>query len=84
MNECGLECSTVCHCHSTFCFCETQNKSLLCRDVTGFSMIIFMLLPISSSFTESALRKGIDILVGTPGRILDHCQRGNLDLSRLK
>lgn len=66
-----------------FCFRETQNKSLLCT-VTGFSMVIFVLLPISLSFTESALRKGIDILVGTPGRILDHCQRGNLDLSRLK
>ena len=33
---------------------------------------------------ESALRKGIDILVGTPGRILDHAQRGNLDLGQLK
>uniref|UniRef100_A0A1X7TXN0 Helicase ATP-binding domain-containing protein n=1 Tax=Amphimedon queenslandica TaxID=400682 RepID=A0A1X7TXN0_AMPQE len=33
---------------------------------------------------ESALRKGIDILVGTPGRILDHAQRGNLYLGQLK
>jgi len=28
-----------------------------------------------------ALRNGIDILVGTPGRVIDHIQRGNLDLS---
>jgi ATP-dependent RNA helicase DDX21 len=28
-----------------------------------------------------ALRNGIDILVGTPGRIMDHIERGNLDLS---
>lgn len=28
-----------------------------------------------------ALRNGLDILVGTPGRIIDHLDRGNLDLS---
>lgn len=28
-----------------------------------------------------ALRNGIDVLVGTPGRIIDHINRGNLDLS---
>jgi len=27
---------------------------------------------------------GIDVLVGTPGRILDHVTRGNLDLSELR
>ena len=27
------------------------------------------------------MRRGIDILVGTPGRILDHMNRGNLNLS---
>ena len=30
------------------------------------------------------LKKGIDIVVGTPGRILDHLHRGTLDLSALK
>ena len=29
-----------------------------------------------------ALRQGLDILVGTPGRIIDHLERGNLDLSK--
>ena len=28
-----------------------------------------------------ALRNGIDVLVGTPGRVIDHINRGNLDLS---
>ena len=28
-----------------------------------------------------ALQSGIDVLVGTPGRVMDHMDRGNLDLS---
>ena len=27
------------------------------------------------------MKRGIDILVGTPGRILDHMNRGNLNLT---
>ena len=27
------------------------------------------------------MKRGIDILVGTPGRILDHMHRGNLNLA---
>lgn len=30
---------------------------------------------------EEALKEGAEIIVGTPGRILDHIRRGNLDLS---
>ena len=30
---------------------------------------------------EQALKDGAEIIVGTPGRILDHIRRGNLDLS---
>ena len=33
---------------------------------------------------ESALQRGLDILVGTPGRIIDHLQRGTLDLSHIR
>ena len=29
------------------------------------------------------LKQGVDIVVGTPGRIMDHMRRGNLDLSKL-
>lgn len=31
-----------------------------------------------------AIRNGIDILVGTPGRIKDHIQNHKLDLTKLK
>lgn len=31
-----------------------------------------------------AIRNGIDILVGTPGRVKDHLQNNKLDLSKLK
>lgn len=30
------------------------------------------------------LKKGVDIVVGTPGRILDHLQRGTLDISHIR
>ncbi len=30
------------------------------------------------------LRQGVDLLVATPGRLLDHARQGNLDLSRVK
>jgi ATP-dependent RNA helicase DeaD len=32
----------------------------------------------------SALRRGVHIVVGTPGRIMDHLDKGTLDISRLK
>ena len=32
----------------------------------------------------SALRRGVDIVVGTPGRIMDHLDKGSLDLTQLK
>ncbi|MYM70228.1 DEAD/DEAH box helicase [Pseudoduganella sp. FT55W] len=32
----------------------------------------------------SALRRGVHIVVGTPGRVIDHLDKGSLDLSRLK
>lgn len=32
----------------------------------------------------SALRRGVNIVVGTPGRIMDHLDKGTLDLSDLK
>ena len=33
---------------------------------------------------ERAIRQGLDILVGTPGRIMDHMERGTLDLGHLR
>ena len=32
----------------------------------------------------SELRRGVDIFVGTTGRVLDHMERGNLNFSNLK
>ncbi len=32
----------------------------------------------------SALRRGVHVVVGTPGRIMDHLERGTLDLSQLR
>ena len=32
----------------------------------------------------SALRRGVHVVVGTPGRVIDHLERGTLDLSELK
>ena len=32
----------------------------------------------------SALRRGVHVIVGTPGRIMDHLEKGTLDLSRLR
>ncbi|GMA17549.1 DEAD/DEAH box helicase [Deinococcus metallilatus] len=33
---------------------------------------------------ENALRRGVDVVVGTPGRLIDHLERGNLDLSNIE
>ena len=33
---------------------------------------------------ESALKRGVDIVVGTPGRVKDHLERGTLDLSQIR
>uniref|UniRef100_A0A672PQ09 RNA helicase n=1 Tax=Sinocyclocheilus grahami TaxID=75366 RepID=A0A672PQ09_SINGR len=37
-----------------------------------------------AQFSLEAIRNGIDVLVGTPGRIRDHLQNNKLDLSRIK
>ncbi len=31
-----------------------------------------------------ALRQGVDVLIATPGRLLDHVQQGNIDLSEIQ
>lgn len=38
----------------------------------------------SFSRQRESLKHGIDIIVGTPGRVLDHLQRGTLDLSAVQ
>ncbi|PVZ71789.1 DEAD/DEAH box helicase [Pelagibaculum spongiae] len=48
----------------------------------------FHVLPIygGAGYTEQlrSLRRGVHVVVGTPGRVMDHIRRGSLDLSGLK
>jgi ATP-dependent RNA helicase DeaD len=39
-------------------------------------------VPIDEQIRE--LRRGVDIFVGTTGRVLDHIERGNIDFTNLK
>jgi ATP-dependent RNA helicase DeaD len=61
----------------------------IAREVSGISKFKdIRILPIYGGVAmgpqEEALEEGVEIVVGTPGRVLDHIRRGNLDLSRLK
>lgn len=50
-----------------------------------FSSSLVLITPLSSLFSPvDFIRNGIDILVGTPGRIKDHIQNNKLDLTKLK
>ncbi|MCD4676697.1 MAG: DEAD/DEAH box helicase, partial [Desulfobacula sp.] len=55
---------------------ETYGKHLTLR-----TSVIFGGVNITPQITR--LRKGVDILVATPGRLLDHLGRKTLDLSRV-
>ena len=48
----------------------------------------FHVLPIygGQSYTPqlAALKRGVQVVVGTPGRVIDHLERGSLDLSQLR
>lgn len=48
----------------------------------------FHVLPIYGGQNYSAqirsLKRGVDVVVGTPGRVMDHMRRGTLDLSELQ
>ncbi|MHC4822598.1 MAG: DEAD/DEAH box helicase [Planctomycetota bacterium] len=46
------------------------------------SMVIFGGVNIKPQ--TNRLRRGVDIVVATPGRLLDHMQQGNIDLSRVE
>ena len=39
---------------------------------------------VSASMQISKLRKGVDVVVATPGRLLDHLQQKNIDLSKVE
>jgi ATP-dependent RNA helicase RhlE len=52
------------------------------------SVMNFISVPVygGTGFAEQtrALRKGVDIIVATPGRLLDHIERGNVDVSKIE
>ncbi|XP_074855578.1 nucleolar RNA helicase 2-like isoform X2 [Carettochelys insculpta] len=65
--------------------CDSKQEQLLNAEQKEGAFSNFC---ISKGTTEllqvDLIRSGIDILVGTPGRIRDHLQNGKLDLSKLK
>ena len=46
------------------------------------SAVIFGGVSINTQISK--MRKGVDVVVATPGRLLDHLQRGSVDLSRIE
>ena len=59
---------------------EYMQIHLLFSGILPISLIMFLEFScIGFYFTVQAIRSGIDVLVGTPGRIKDHIEKGNLD-----
>ncbi len=52
------------------------------RNLNLYSMVMFGGVNINPQI--KALRKGVDILVACPGRLLDHANRGTVDLSAIE
>ncbi|KAL4301190.1 hypothetical protein AHAS_Ahas17G0276100 [Arachis hypogaea] len=50
----------------------------------GIEFLLFIYGGAPYQTQESKLRRGVDIVVGTPGRVKDHIERENVDLSQLK
>ncbi|KAL4393743.1 hypothetical protein AHAS_Ahas02G0082500 [Arachis hypogaea] len=50
----------------------------------GIEFLLFIYGGAPYQTQESKLRRGVDIVVGTPGRVKDHIERKNIDLSQLK
>ena len=46
-------------------------------------MLFYYTVVVFCLFTENAIRKGLDVIVGTPGRMLDFLEKGTLNLSLL-
>jgi len=59
---------------------QVEAELKLLAETHGFSTICFH-GGVSYGPQEGALRRGVDVLVATVGRVIDHIDRGNLDLS---
>ncbi|MBW1877083.1 MAG: DEAD/DEAH box helicase [Deltaproteobacteria bacterium] len=57
-----------------------------CRGLAAYRDLTFAVLVGGMPMPPQikALREGAEIVVGTPGRVLDHLRRGNLDLSHVR
>ncbi|KAL3817606.1 hypothetical protein ACHAXA_006495 [Cyclostephanos tholiformis] len=55
-----------------------EELSVVCKPLGLFSAVFHG--GVSYEPQARNLRQGVDVVVGTPGRIMDHLQRGNLDL----
>ena len=61
----------------------------VCKEIGSFATGIYPRMVAvyggqSMGVQLKALKKGVEIVVGTPGRIQDHLERGSLDLSKIK
>ena len=61
----------------------------VCKEIGSFSTGLYPRMTAiygGQSMGEQlrALKKGVEIVVGTPGRVQDHLERGSLDLSKIK
>ncbi|RFF31542.1 DEAD/DEAH box helicase [Wenzhouxiangella sediminis] len=59
-----------------------ENLRAYSRHIKLRSLEIFGGVNINPQITK--LQRGIDVLVATPGRLIDHMQRGTVDLSRIE
>lgn len=55
-----------------------------CFNNVHHALVLTLPTSLSHSCLVEAIRNGIDVLVGTPGRIKDHLQNNKLDLSKVK
>ena len=62
---------------------DGQVRKVRATAFTDYTMFLFSHSNHSSVLQNRALRNGVDVLVGTPGRVIDHIKRGNLDLSEM-
>ena len=71
------------------CWCSRRRASSRCRSKTRFTALSYHTAVTSAAvyggvemgIQERALRAGVDIIVATPGRLMDHMRQQNADLS---
>jgi len=71
------------------CFSECVFACVyVCTDIvlcfSGFVSVCTVMFLCFIVDSESKIRSGVDVVVGTPGRIMDFLERGTLDLRQLR